>query len=343
MEPGSVEKNDDINQDISNEPKKNDDLHKDIVDKPEKSNNLGEKNLENIDTTDANQTSIKDSTKNMNSPGNENVMEITELSETTTTQTSHKPEDDQEEMPMEVDQDEILEHVETVSNKSLEIVDDENQIETSEKVNKDQISNKEKCIINSKEVCNDKSDIVSKDGIHDEKEVGENEKTSSVDVANLVSTDDSSNSQEQNFTKKNSVESTKEPLQNDISDSIQECVDVDMENKSEKKTHSEVIGEVEGTEFVQLNQEREDSQSSFSRSENQADAENDPFEGDNLSIPTDSVEAMEVDSGRTNKNSMSNEETGSRKLSLEKDKVIKKFAIFIFIYFVYLLGELLLN
>ncbi|XP_014208591.1 zinc finger MYM-type protein 3 [Copidosoma floridanum] len=272
-------------------------------------------------------TNEVDSSKDKEQLGCENTMEVTEVLEINRVQRENCLE---EVTPMEVDEVEPVEEASesninrdessTVEdkNKNEEAINSDKQKDISE--NNDQSSCKEAdkslesleggLLICETESSKDESKLDDKEtsaqpDASTENENNKKESSNKLDETNKSSSEDSPSMEKESEKKTPENGSAEQPIQ---------CDDVEMETSEEKESTNEKNDAVENTEFVLLNQEKDDSQL-----ENQSDAV-DPFEGDNNSSQTtNNVESMEVDSG--NKGSKTaEEEVSSKNEDTSKDK-----------------------
>ncbi|OXU18213.1 hypothetical protein TSAR_000221 [Trichomalopsis sarcophagae] len=230
--------------------------------------------------------------------------------------TNDKPENTNEETPMEVDEssEELSEKQSSKEDSSENLKETSKNDETSGKEKTDE-AQKTVADLNKNEEVPNKSreasvertkdnDISEEESCNRKDSSVDNENKSDKDMDTKKRTDDSAeNIQEKKCDKKSS--------QTNSSEQNLECID--MENEGEKQLSSEKNDEVENTEFVQINQDKDDSQL-----ENQPDAE-DPFAADNLNTQNDNVEPMEVDSGKDKSSKSSSPKHDDNTQEKEKD------------------------
>lgn len=311
MEPDSLKEKDVDNQDAVDNP--------DTSTEVEENKKITEPDMNN---PEKNQASIEKHERlnekcNKISLGgkNESIMEVTESLELTETGSPSKC-NNREEIPMEVDQEEVQKSVD--KNTSQDSVEKEIEIEINETESESNQNKKqtmsEKDIDLNEEIISDQSDnCSSKEFDSIEKDLSKNKEVLNENIDDSFAVADSSNYQEQVSTKTRDNSELEEPSQKNFHDEISTPVDDDKKSEDEKNVENEGIVEMENTEFVQINQVREDSQSSFTRSENQLEAENDPF--------GDDAEPIKEDSGKSLSSYV--EKVVPRELGQETKKVIK--------------------
>jgi hypothetical protein len=262
---------------------------------------------------------------NINQPQTEDVTKITESSEFSRSKnTKQKTNKD---MEFEIDQ------IKTIQKKQSEKEDC--------KKTKDEINKKKE--ETTKNIANKKGEPYKDEANKGKLEINYHDKTinlnkrelnkdkedfnKNVENSNISLEDSSDMDSNRGKTTKNNTDNilsidnsnAKKLLQNKITEQVLECVDIDIVTESVKEIRNEKNEEIEKTEFIQISQDKEDTQL-----ENQPEAE-DPFGADNFNIRIDNVESMEVDS--TNEKGLKLiEEQNNLKI---KEKVYSKYNIFV--------------